>query len=310
MICNWTTTGKPYRNYSLNYSYGKIKKECKNYSTESGYNSGCRIENVTEMYFKDFFILLIDANTSTEIKNKFKLQDLVKPNPPFNLVVTNTSNNQLKLTWNVTMKLSCLQFDIKYKSNKETNWTMASIQEKLFFDVPSVDPKKLYTFYVRSKKIIYCGTTDLWSEWSLPAYWGQNDSATNTLSVYFWLRYVVAPVVSFLVLVLLCYGLMRAERLWIIIIPKIPNPERNFHDLFYNYGGNFQDWVGMTKETLEGFKPNYSEMACNVSEQPLHDSQQSEGFLDPATLENIEKLIPSDQKLSTTSIHETLYVVV
>lgn len=42
------------------------------------------------------------------------------------------------------------------------------------FSFPSVDYEKYYTFYVRSKINSYCGSTQLWSEWSVPVVWGNN----------------------------------------------------------------------------------------------------------------------------------------
>lgn len=45
------------------------------------------------------------------------------------------------------------------------------------FQIPSVDPKKHYTFYVKSKLHDNCATTDLWSEESNPIFWGKGEQA-------------------------------------------------------------------------------------------------------------------------------------
>lgn len=45
------------------------------------------------------------------------------------------------------------------------------------FSFPSVDYEKYYTFYVRSKINSYCGSTQLWSEWSVPVVWGSNSTS-------------------------------------------------------------------------------------------------------------------------------------
>lgn len=47
------------------------------------------------------------------------------------------------------------------------------------FSLPSVDYEKSYTFYVRSKINQFCGTTQLWSEWSVPVIWGSNSTSTG-----------------------------------------------------------------------------------------------------------------------------------
>lgn len=45
------------------------------------------------------------------------------------------------------------------------------------FQIPSVDPKKHYAFYVKSKLHNKCATTDLWSEESNPTFWGKGERA-------------------------------------------------------------------------------------------------------------------------------------
>lgn len=51
------------------------------------------------------------------------------------------------------------------------------------FNIPSVDPMKFYTFYVRSKISLDCGSTNLWSELSGPVFWGRKTTeGTDGLS--------------------------------------------------------------------------------------------------------------------------------
>lgn len=50
-----------------------------------------------------------------------------------------------------------------------------SIIQSTKFQIPSVDPEKRYTFYVKSKRYMLCATTDLWSEESEPAFWGKGE---------------------------------------------------------------------------------------------------------------------------------------
>lgn len=45
------------------------------------------------------------------------------------------------------------------------------------FSFSSMDHEKYYTFYVRSKINSYCGSTQLWSEWSVPVVWGNNSTS-------------------------------------------------------------------------------------------------------------------------------------
>lgn len=49
----------------------------------------------------------------------------VKPEAPVNLTIHNMSGNQLELTWTSPYsKAHCLEHAVKYKSNKDTSWTV------------------------------------------------------------------------------------------------------------------------------------------------------------------------------------------
>lgn len=51
--------------------------------------------------------------------------------------------------------------------------------QQMEFNIPSVDPDKFYTFYVRSKIGQACGTTELWSEATGPIFWGKNATGSS-----------------------------------------------------------------------------------------------------------------------------------
>ncbi|XP_049683888.1 cytokine receptor common subunit gamma isoform X3 [Accipiter gentilis] len=201
----------------------------------------------------------------------------VKPEAPVNLTIRNMSNNQLQLTWTSPYpRAQCLEHAIKYKSNKDTSWTEHQVKGDVF-SFPSVDYEKYYTFYVRSKINSYCGTTQLWSEWSVPVVWGSNSTSKGMAEEplhWFWIHTVLIPVVSCLLLLVLVILLVRMERVWVILMPRIPNPSKNFDDLFITHKGNFQEWAGVPKDVMESFKPNYSENICYVSELPPKDSYE------------------------------------
>jgi len=111
------------------------------------------------------------------------------------------------------------------------------------FSFPSVDYEKYYTFYVRSKINNYCGNTQLWSEWSVPVFWGNNSTSKGSsgperprsprrprsvLTVsprlvagvaeeqlqWFWIHTVLIPIASCLLLLVLVVLLVRMER-WV-----------------------------------------------------------------------------------------------
>ncbi|NXO25276.1 IL2RG protein, partial [Cisticola juncidis] len=283
MTCMWGSRERPTVNYSLFYWYkntpGK-EVECKDYLQDQGVRVGCHFKKNEIMQFRFFHVLInasVDGKTLVIPSKRMLLQDLVKPAAPVNLTVHNMSNNQLQLTWATPYpKEKCLEHAVKYKSNKDTSWTELLANGDVF-SLSSVDYEKSYTFYVRSKISRYCGTTELWSEWSVPVIWGSNSTSKGTVEEWlpwFGIRTIVVPIASCLLLLILVILLVRMERVWVILMPRIPNPSKNFDELFITHNGNFQEWAGVPKDVVESFKPNYSENICYVTELPPKDSHE------------------------------------
>ncbi|NWI59752.1 IL2RG protein, partial [Calyptomena viridis] len=285
MTCMWGSRETLTVNYSLYYWYKNMSSEveCKHYLQDQGIRVGCHFNQNEIIQFQPFYVLVnasIGGRTLEIPSKRMELQDLVKPDAPVNLTIHNMSNNQLQLTWATSYpKPKCLEYAVKYKSNKDTSWTELSVNGDVF-SLPSVDYEKYYTFYVRSKINKYCGTTQLWSEWSVPVFWGSNSTSKVSSQSFpgtmhwFWIHTVLIPITSCLILMVLVILLVRMERVWVILMPRIPNPSKNFDELFITHNGNFQEWTGVPKDIVESFKPNYSENICYVTELPPKDSYE------------------------------------
>ncbi|KAM6056918.1 cytokine receptor common subunit gamma isoform 2-T2 [Theristicus caerulescens] len=282
MTCKWGSRETLTANYSLYYWYENRSPvvECKHYLQDQGVSVGCHFDHSEIIQFQPFRVLVnasLGGRTLEIPSERMQLQDLVKPGAPVNLTVRNTSSNQLELTWiSPYPKAHCLEHAVKYKSNKDTSWTEHRLKGAIF-SFPSVDYEKYYTFYVRSKVNSYCGNTQLWSEWSVPVVWGSNSTSKGMVEQqlhWFWIHTVLIPIASCLLLLVLVVLLVRMERVWVILMPRIPNPSKNFDELFITHNGNFQEWAGVPKDVMESFKPNYSENICYVSELPPKDSYE------------------------------------
>ncbi|XP_075576900.1 cytokine receptor common subunit gamma-like [Pelecanus crispus] len=195
MTCTWGNSETLTANYSLYYWYENRSPvvECKHYLQDRGIRFGCHFNQSEIIQFQPFRVLVnasLGGRTLKIPSERMELQDLVKPGTPVNLTIHNMSSNQLQLTWTSPYpKAQCLEHAVKYKSNKDTGWTEHQVKGDTF-SFPSVDYEKYYTFYVRSKINSYCGSTKLWSEWSVPVVWGSNstskgavESSNHTLSV-------------------------------------------------------------------------------------------------------------------------------
>uniref|UniRef100_A0A7M4E6J8 Fibronectin type-III domain-containing protein n=1 Tax=Crocodylus porosus TaxID=8502 RepID=A0A7M4E6J8_CROPO len=183
MTCMWgNQEDQPVANYSLYYWYGThlyqhqpVATECRRYLQHNGINIGCWFDDSEITPFQTFRVHInasLGSRTHVIPTYDMKLQDLVKPDPPVNLTLQNMSNHQLQLSWQTPYpKPHCMEYAVRYKSNKDTDWMVHRVSGELF-SFPSIDEEKKYTFHVRSKISQYCGSTQLWSEWSVPVYWG------------------------------------------------------------------------------------------------------------------------------------------
>ncbi|XP_062440690.1 cytokine receptor common subunit gamma isoform X3 [Rhea pennata] len=184
MTCTWGSRETLTTNYSLYYWYENRSPvvECKHYLQDRGVSVGCRFNQSEIIQFQPFRVHVnasLDGKTLEIPSERMELQDLVKPEAPVNLTIHNLSSNQLQLTWSSPYpKAQCLEHAVKYKSNKDTTWTEHRVKGEIF-SFPSVDYEKYYTFYVRSKINSYCGSTQLWSEWSVPVVWGSNATSKS-----------------------------------------------------------------------------------------------------------------------------------
>ncbi|XP_021261670.1 cytokine receptor common subunit gamma isoform X2 [Numida meleagris] len=282
MNCTWGSGQTLMANYSLYYWYDNKPPvvECQQYMWEHGVRIGCHFEQSEIKQFKPFHVRVnasLNGQTLEIPSDLMELQNLVKPGAPINLTISNTSNNQLLLNWSSPYpKPGCLEHVVKYKSNKDTSWMKQEVKGRIF-SFPSVDYEKFYTFYVRSKVNNFCGRTQLWSEWSVPIFWGSNSTSRGVAEEqlqWFWIHTVLIPITSCLLLLVLVVLLVRMERVRVIIMPRIPNPSKNFDDLFITHNGDFQEWVGVPKDVVESFKPNYSESICHVSELPSKEGYE------------------------------------
>ncbi|XP_072361879.1 cytokine receptor common subunit gamma-like isoform X2 [Scyliorhinus torazame] len=271
MECTWNhSEGKP--NYTLYHWYSsQPAKECGNYIQQNGYNVGCNFSKSEITQFREFYVYRNGSGESgyeLPLTRNFQLQNQVKLNPPEDLALNITDRNELILSWDTSEKsLKCRMYEVRYRSDKDKSWQVNTINSQRKYSLPSIDQKKTYIFQVRSKINEYCGSTVLWSEWSSPVQWGVAD--TDNVIAF---RTIISAI-SLLGLILLLVALVKNERLKVIIIPKIPNPGRSFDPLFNNHNGNFQDWLGVPKDALEGFKSNYHENVCIVSESPANSTQ-------------------------------------
>ncbi|XP_074058759.1 cytokine receptor common subunit gamma [Macrotis lagotis] len=273
MNCTWDgSSGPQSTNLSLYYWYRDPPKECSHYLFAGAITSGCWIGSEDIDIYDNFNVEL--RAPGRHFKQEMKLKDLVIPWAPDNLTVSSVNDSQLELSWTGSYKAICLQHLVQYKSDIDSSWTEQAVHQMQQFVLPSVDEHKLYTFRVRSRFSPYCGSAKEWSPWSPVVQWGSKsprDQPSLTL-----LETVLVPVGLLTGFIFLIAMLTRLERVWVILMPRIPTL-KNLDDLLTTHQGNFSTWSGVSKGLAESLQPDYSERLCLVSELPQKAGAQTEG---------------------------------
>ncbi|KAI1902835.1 hypothetical protein AGOR_G00020260 [Albula goreensis] len=270
--CTWKDHGIPKFNYSFSSSLqNRAPLECPDYLLEENQPVGCRLPYEKGNKFQTLSTILFSASNHLNKTQEIKLQDRVKLHPPQNLSVQLPSSSELWLYWNVSVKFECLQYEVSYKRDTDSDW-ITHPSEGLSFSLPFPSQSNVYTFRVRSRVQQACHESS-WSDWSTPLLWGpvkqrNYTEETKPKRSTEW-RVLVPVVIGCIVVVMLICLLVQNERLRVILIPIVPNPSKPLEELLYTYNGNVEDWLHISKEFVEGFKPNFSEPSCPVREYSI-----------------------------------------
>ncbi|KAJ8401835.1 hypothetical protein AAFF_G00378060 [Aldrovandia affinis] len=259
--CTWNEHGISEFNYTFHSRLGMKKpyEECPTYLQEGGHKVGCRLPYATGDKYKTLSSKLSWGN-SEMMKSEIKLEDRVKLNPPHNLSLHMQNSSQLWLYWNISARTTCVENLVSYRKDTDQKWTSHPPTLGNYFSLPFPSESNQYTFKVKTRVAETC-LESMWSDWSTPVFWGPI-KVPGSMDWKVW----VSAVICCVVMVILVCLLVQNERLRIILIPIVPNVSKSLEELFYTYNGNVEEWLHISKEFVEGFKPNFSEPACSVRE--------------------------------------------
>ncbi|XP_072286310.1 cytokine receptor common subunit gamma [Pyxicephalus adspersus] len=244
------------------------KIACPQYMVTNSTNIGCKLP-ISQPYETLNVELKRGSPGSAILVVLKKPQDYVKMDPPSKLKLEVTSNQELILRWEQSfgkIRDSCVMYRVKHRTTASDSWTEKDASST-FSSLPSFDICHNYTFHVKSKINNYCADSLMWSEWSEGVTWARNatvcegQQTTKPPSQFLHTGITVGLT---LLLVVIFLAVIGQERIWVILVPQIPNPAKKFEDLIN--GCNVQEWVGVSKEAVEKMKLNYTETLCTVTE--------------------------------------------
>ncbi|XP_067888884.1 cytokine receptor-like factor 2 [Heterodontus francisci] len=301
--CTWKRSKDAMHNmgYEIYYRFSKTVlhlKECNRYLQNQSHNLGCLLredENVFETNW--FYAYVIDSNHFTVVTPEpFLLLELVKVNPPEKLSATLSGKEEVSLTWDVpkNLKPDWLQYEMEYKSNMDSDWQMEEIEGQSF-TLPNIDPAKCYYFHLRSRINNRHAKTSYWSEWGPMLIWKKNavgPYSSHGINAHFLLLPLVA-VPAFAVLMCVLYKVKRVKTR---LFPGVPDPKHLFVDLFEEHNGNFQEWIGVSKDLNMDLQLNCIQLECQIEDEPMILKIEHEDPQKP----------PSDKTESTDSVLENI----
>ncbi|XP_043548656.1 cytokine receptor common subunit gamma-like [Chiloscyllium plagiosum] len=269
--------------YEVNYMFSETPlhmKQCSRYLQINRFNGGCLLFEDSNIFTSNWlYVYITDVNNYTIVKPyTFMLVEEVKLNPPQNLSAKLIGKEEILLTWDLpkSQKREWLQYAIKYKSNMDSKWKVEEFKRQSF-TLASVDPTKYYTLYLRSRLNHMYAQKCYWSEWGPMLIWEQKTAADSPRFHSFILVLILAALLAMLVAGCVVYKIKRINT---HMLPGIPDPKHLFVELFEDYNGNFQEWIGVSKYLIVDSQSECIPMECQIEEESVRlkleqeDSQQ------------------------------------
>uniref|UniRef100_A0A4W3JLK0 Uncharacterized protein n=1 Tax=Callorhinchus milii TaxID=7868 RepID=A0A4W3JLK0_CALMI len=229
-------------------------KQCSNYLQSQSLNVGCHVERTEMQGCRATYVYAMDSNNFTLVEPQIiTLRDIDSHG---------SGKEKISVSWNVTKNQQAkrLEFEVQYQSNKDSSWRVGTFTIIL----QGIDLKKCYLFRVRSKVNSLNAHTSYWSEWTPTLMWKNNTELGISTSL-FYLIIIPVAILDFGILICVIYNFKKIKALF---LPEIPDPKRVFVNLYEEHNGNFQEWIGSSKEPSYTLQPSYSEVECVIDEVP------------------------------------------
>lgn len=179
MMCQWDPGRETYleTNFTLKSEWATEKfDDCKTKRGKPGNPTTCTVD-YPPVYFVNMKVWVEAENALGKVISNyiyFDPVDRVKPNPPYNLSVTNSEelSSILKLTWinSSVQEFLRLKYSIQYRTKDASTWSQVPFEDtpstRTSFTVQDLKPFTQYVFRIRCMKSDGKG---FWSDWSKEA---------------------------------------------------------------------------------------------------------------------------------------------
>ncbi|XP_034465965.1 interleukin 21 receptor, tandem duplicate 1 [Hippoglossus hippoglossus] len=177
--------------------------------------------------------------------SSWALSDVVKPQPPSDVRVTNT-DGLYNISWAHHNQNDCLQYRLRIRESKHPSKApvpsiLLEKSQYIRLHNSKLQPGVNYTVDVKAKMCpnnVYRGP---WSEWSTAVEWRTEGAPVEDegMNGYFW--FVLPIILVFCILLWYFQKLFLTKRLKVVTF--IPRANVFFEPLYHDHGGNFKEWV-------------------------------------------------------------------
>ncbi|XP_059819783.1 interleukin-13 receptor subunit alpha-2-like [Hypanus sabinus] len=241
MNCTWRPgsklpIGSQYRMY---YKYFGNTKECAHYFTDLQGRQGCHIDELpipNDDPDEHVLICVNGSNNSPSISPyyvKLDTQLFEKYNPPCNVKIF----PNLTVVWDKPPGYSiadhCFEYQLQLTELAGNNIESFYVQAVTKY-ILNINLSKRYSVKVRTKMKL-CKETKYWSEWSDEVFIEPKKLFNG------WVVTTVLIMIAAMMILLLSLIFRRYKD---FIFRRVPDPQKNFKELFEEYNGDFQKWIG------------------------------------------------------------------
>ncbi|XP_062910640.1 interleukin-13 receptor subunit alpha-2-like isoform X1 [Mobula hypostoma] len=266
MNCTWhpgnkLPIGSQYRMY---YKYLGNAMECAHYFTDLQGRQGCHIGKMVieqDDLEEPLLICVNGSNNSTSISPYYvqiNPQEFEKYNPPHNVKIF----PNLTVTWDkpagYNINDDCFGYQLQLTELDGNNIKVLHVKGETK-RILNTNLAKRYSVKVRTKMEV-CLETKYWSEWSVEAFIEPKELLNG--------RVVAIVLLMTAVMTILLMSLIF-RRYKDFIFRQVPDPQKNFKELFEEYNGDFQKWLGYQIPTSK-----YEECSTVVIEERTRPEAQ------------------------------------
>uniref|UniRef100_UPI00398E575D interleukin-5 receptor subunit alpha-like n=1 Tax=Pristiophorus japonicus TaxID=55135 RepID=UPI00398E575D len=241
MNCTWSIGSKAPSDtlYIMYYRQSETTTRCAQYFMDAQGRHGCHIEQDRIDLEEDVLVCVNGSSNSTMILpyyTDFDPQIYEKYDPPLNVEILPNLTVKWDKAPGYAIQDDCFEYQLEVRELAENRIELLSASGKTKFLLGNINPSKRYSVKVRVK-LKYCKETKFWSDWSNEDFI-EPEHTFNVMQTVFTLA-----MITVLVILLLMFAFRRYKVLAIIFKP-IPDPQKKFKELFEEYNGDFQKWIG------------------------------------------------------------------